>query len=52
MNTVIRYAGLAILATVILAGGPPAWVIAALVAAILFNIIPDVLNRRRKAATR
>ena len=49
MSTIIRYIGLAILAAVILAGGPPAWIIAALAAAIIFNIVPDViLHRRRK----
>lgn len=46
MSTVIRYVGLGVLAAVILAGGPPAWIIAALAAAIIFNIVPDVLNRR------
>ncbi|MGP9760256.1 hypothetical protein [Corynebacterium sp. AOP12-C2-36] len=46
MSTIARYLGLAIVAALILAGGPSAWVIAALVAALGFNVVPDVLRRR------
>jgi hypothetical protein len=49
MTTTIRYIGLAIVAALILAGGPGAWVIAALVVAVGLNVVPDVvLHRRRK----
>lgn len=51
MSTIIRYVGLAILAVVLFLGGPPAWVVAAMIAVIIFNIIPDVILRHRRKAT-
>ncbi|MGV0867749.1 hypothetical protein [Corynebacterium kalidii] len=48
MTTTIRYIGLAIVAALILAGGPGAWVITALVVAVGLNVVPDVLLHRRR----
>ncbi|WP_186314565.1 hypothetical protein [Corynebacterium glyciniphilum] len=48
MSTIARYLGLAIVAALILAGGPSVWVIVALVVALGLNVVPDVLLRRNR----